>query len=774
MTSSRNHLAWFLVPFLVLLSSAQLAVAGKFSPGDVVQVYDDWKKAWINGTVIDMNRRGELLIETASGSSLSQKVYNPRVVRFAYEDGAIAPSRLWKDASGQFEITAAPIAIYGDTLKIRKPDMTEQEVPISKLGDLEQRFIEKLRAQYGGAVTPTPDNMPIEHFTGDLLDDSVVSPFGDQDQRIALFPDPLPAYMRLQEGGAAFDRIGGRWEGEEFGVIIPVGGPDSLVLASGEVHPRWSSDSTDPSTRLLWVSIGQKKILRQQKLPPDEYVLDYHPPSHRLLTYSFINGNDKDVALAIWEVLPTDEILKPVIRWEASGDKRNYNDPWAKIIDGNIILQRAYPGEYVAWDLSQKKVAYHLKQESRTTSVPTFSGTNMYAFLPEQDKVRVFDPVSGTVLTALPAPNGSKAVAVSEDGKRAAVLDNNELTVWDLTNASAEPNVYHADDIGRLSPQGMYWLGTDKLVVKSSRELLLFSLTQRVVIWSYQFEYSTKHGNNERPLVHVINDHLVYGASLKDKFQNEGLAVGNVKLPGPKVAEVFGKFDREDLEVMSPGEHVRLEVRCGDQLNHDVYFSLVEKIEKNGWVLDQENPTVVMYADLTRGETQSATYRIFGGASAGSLETVSYTPNRYSLKLMRGDEVLWNRLSMGGLPTYFSIRSDQSLQEVVNKWEVPSASFFKYSDVPARIIKAEYRRGLGTTLVGTRGLIPGELKPPPTAATPSSSSDSSPNTSFGQPASSSSPDESPKSTFGQPAKSTFGQPEKSTFGQPDKSSFGQP
>ncbi|WP_158545354.1 SHD1 domain-containing protein [Bremerella cremea] len=703
-----------LLSLALLLAIPLTANAGRFKRGDTVQIYKKFWKKWYTGTVLDISRKsGQLKIQYQDGGRLKTEIFDENIVRFPYEEDAIAPARNWTDASGSFQVMAAPLGIYGDTLKIRKPDMAELEVPISKLSDGDQRYIDRIRRFMGGAAAPTPVNLPITRF-GRSTTDNEFQPAISSDDRIAILPDPLPSYMKLKEGGAAFGRLGDFSDGEEFGVIIPVGGPDSLVLASAERHPR----KGEATTRLIWVSIADNKIAAQQKLPPEEYVLDYHPPSHRLLTYSYIDGetlgSKKKIALAIWEVLPTDEMATPIVRWEAHPLEGTSVDPWAQIIDGRIVLQRWDKGEYVGWNVDQKSVAYRLKQESFRDSLPAFSGTKKYAFLPEQDQVRVFDPMSGIILTALPAPKGSKAVALSEDGKKAAVLDNHQLAVWDLTNANAEPTYFHADDIGRVSVKSMFWLGDDKIMVKSYRELLLFSLTQRIVIWSYQFEYTTKHGDEERPLVHIVNDHLVYGASVRDNNRNEGLAVGNVKLPGPKVADVFDTVNREDLEITKPGERVRLEVRCGDQLNRDVYYAMLAKIEANQWTLDAENPTLIIYADATKGETQSTTYYNSSFLSRGSREvTVSYVPNIYTLKVMKGNDLIWSSRRQSGSPMFMTLREGETAQSKVSESQIPNVSFFKYADIPSRIIHKDYRRGLGTTQVTTRGLIAGALKPPP-------------------------------------------------------------
>lgn len=721
MTLKQRLQVGLLFSMVLLLTLPLTANAGRFSRGDVVQVYKDFWKKWYNGTVLDLNRKtGQVQVQYQDGSRTKVEIFHENFVRFAYEEDAIAPARNWTDATGSFKIMAAPLGIYGDTLKIRKPDMAELEVPISKLSDGDQRYIERIRREMGGAAAPTPTHLPVVKFAGGSGGSQFQVAISNDD-RIAILPDPLPAYMKLQQGGAAFGRIGSYSDGEEFGVIIPVGGPQSLVLASAERHPR----EGDGSTRLIWVSIADKRIESQQKLPPDEYVLDYHPPTHRLLTYSYVDGETrgfkKKIALAIWEVLPTDEMVTPVVRWEAHPAEGTGEDPWAQIIDGHVVLQRWDKGEYVGWNVDQQSVAYRIKQEAFNANLPAFSGTKKYAFLPEEDQVRIFDPLSGSIMTSLPAPKGSKAVALSEDGKRAAVLDDHQLAVWNLTDATAEPQYYHADDIGRTTVKSMFWLGSDKLMVKTYRELLLFSLTQRIVIWSYQFEHTTKHGDEERQLVRVVNDHLVYGASVRDDNRNEGLAVGNVKLPGPKVAEVFGTVDREDLEVTRPGERVRLEVRCGDQLNRDVYYALLAKIEENGWILDAENPTAIIYADATKGETQTTTYYNNSFFSRGSREeTVTYIPNIYSLKIVKANDIIWSSRRQSGSPMFMSLREGETAQSKVNESQLANASFFKYADIPSRIIHKDYRRGLGTTSVSTRGLEAGDLKPPPQIERPES------------------------------------------------------
>ncbi|WP_165698604.1 SHD1 domain-containing protein [Bremerella volcania] len=709
MNQKNRFRAWLFIPLLLFLIPV-VAEAGKFKVGDVVQVYDDWKKEWKNGTVVDVNRRGELLIETASYGNLRRDVYQPKVVRFAYEDGAIGPARTWTDTSGTFKIMAAPLGIVEDKIRLRREDMSEIEVPIAKLGDADQRYIDRMKAEMGIRAVPSPDPIPPIRFAG--TDNENLNAFGSvgyAEERIAILPDPLPSYMVIPQGGVGF---GKHYEEEQFGLIQPIGGPDGLVLVSAEypVDPR-KADEFD-RTRIAWISLKEKKISKEQALPDGEMVLDYHPASHRLLTYRYkrISGSfgRRKSILSIWEVLPTDESMTPIVSWEAYPEDGYDKEPWARLINGNLVLHRFADKQYVGWDIANKSVAYRIFQDNMWSTPPTLSGTSKYGFLVENKSVRIFDAVTGTTITKLITENPVKLATPSEDGSKLATLEENTLTIWNLTDPAAEPVTHPAESIGGSMAKEMYWVNSDMLMIKNFMEMILYDLNEGIAIWNYHLEHGTVTAVKEsegRQTMGVLNGHLVYGAELQANGRRAGLAVGNVKLPGPDVREKVEGVSREDLVVVKPGSKIRLEVRCGDQHNPAVYNALVAKIRENGWELNQEDYDAIMHAEITRGEPVTRTYRFFGFSRAP--ETVTYTPIISKLDMTIGDATIWlNQTSTG--PGMF-VGADETIQQQVDR-QTEDVNFFTRSRLPAMILDPKYGRGFGSTKVSTKGLEPSTMQ----------------------------------------------------------------
>ena len=703
MISGRFLVQWLMALLLLGFVLPLVAEAARFKVGDAVQIFDDWEDKWVDGTVIQTERR-QVLIEYEWRGRLTRKVFQDAAVRYAYEADSLAPSRQWVDATGTFKITAAPLGIQDNILRLRREDMSEVEVPIDKLGDADRRYIDRLKKELGAKILSIPERPPAERFSG--LDDFGSTEFGaafdPQVGRIALLPDPRPAYLKLPVGGTAF---GKEYAKEQFGLILPIGGPDGLVLASTE-SPEDAADDQAQPTRLVWVSLADQKVVKEQRLPKKERAIDYHPPSRRLLTYHNSGGpRERRTVLSIWEVMPTDDLAKPLISWEAFPDEPDNREPWARLIDGRIVLQRFQDKEYIGWDIIEKAVAYRLKQED-SSQIPILSGGKRYGLLLEKDSVRIFDPLSGSTLTTLATGDSILQVALSEDGTKLAALDSNSLTVWDLQDPQAEPQKFQAEALTQFAVTAMDWVNPNQIMIDRRNELILYDLPKRMAAWNYRFDHGTYNGTIERRPLHIVNGHLCYGASVSDDNRNQGLAVGNVKLPGPQVMEELASFDRETLEAVSPGDKVRLEVRCGDKYNHQVYTAMVQKIQDAGWVLSQEDAEIVIHADITQGDSINRTYHFYGRRPE---ETINYRPYFSTVTVVKDDMVLWKDRTSTGPGYHTQISADESMQQHVDRMG-PDAGFFSRVRFAPNLLDQKYSRGLGTTQVTTRGLEAGELK----------------------------------------------------------------
>lgn len=466
-----------LLPVLLLLSfawQASTCYAQSFKKGEAIEVYVHEK--WCPGTSLGLNPKGLVMAEYEWVRPGQQGVFRKDQVRFAYESGALARGRTWSSGDGAFKIKAALLKVDGDILQLRKPDMTEVRVNIKKLGDSDKAFLTKLEKQLG-PIAPTA--MEIE-----LFDES--DPFSQQvwlqTSRVGISPDPVPASMKMKQAGVAFP-VKDSWD--RLGGIIPLGGPESGLLAvvegTSSFHPR--------PTQLLWASLGKQKIIGQQTLPAGEIVLDYDTASKRLLTGVVDKPEGDDwgkFTLSLWEVAYNDKQPKPIIRWQANPNDRFHipREPWARLLDGKTVLHRWKDQEYVVWDIAAKRIRYRLTQESFFGAPATLSGGKRYLALPEDKRVRIIEAKSGNLITTLPAENGSSGLAFDPEGAKLAVLDRQNLTVWNLLSADEKPVVHEAGAIGTPFQAQLSWVSPELIAVNGHFSFVLFSLKLQLALWN--------------------------------------------------------------------------------------------------------------------------------------------------------------------------------------------------------------------------------------------------------------------------------------------------
>ena len=672
--------------------------ADSFSKGDEVQVF--FLNKWWDGTVVQTNPRGDVMAEFLFGAATKREVFKGAQGRFAYEADALAKGRLWSDPSGTFKVKAAPVAFVEQSVVLRKEDKSELTVPIAKLSPADQEFLKRLKKDLGPAANRPPKPGVPETFDSGKGQNSWASwAAAGTTLRSVVEPDPLPAFVKLKQGGVAFPNIDFF---DRLGAVLPLGGPKGWILASVEN----GKPTFENPCRLLWVSLVNQKVENQQLLPPGEVLLDYHPPSRQLLTYTTVNesGEYEFVngirTLTLWKAAPTDASVTLVSRWFANHDEVAIVEPWGRILDETTVLHRWKKNEYIAWDVANKQSKYRLSQESFFAPLAQLSGGRRYLVLPEDKQVQIIEALSGRLVSSYPASNGASAAGISEDGTRLAVLDRNSLAVWDLTSASSEPQRFQAEAIGTPFTATLEWLTNDRIMVSSGwRDMVLFSLPHKISLWNYTFDGKAIPEKGDRRVRAILDGHLVYAATV-DAGQNGGLAVGAVKLPGPKVDEEAARFDPESILLIKPGTELAVNIQCGEH-NQRVYAAVEKIAAANGWVLNQ-NATLVIYCEMKQGEQQSVTYQSF---RTGASQSVTFTPFISSFRIQQGEEVAWQQGTSTGAPPVMRLNQNQSAQTEVAQWQRPNVEFFEGLEVPGKILDPKRRNGLGSTQVTNRGLL---------------------------------------------------------------------
>ncbi len=693
-TNGRQTLLNAIVVCLAVLATTAPAFAQTYKEGEEVAVTHLGE--WRPGIVMDSNAKG-VLVEFEFAGSTQQQVFARNLVMYRFELDAIYRVREWSDASGKFKIKAALLAITDDKIRLRKPDLSELEIEIAKLSDADKTFLTDLQKKMQKNRIVIPVGLPesFNESTGSFD----ISASGSERHPIA--PDPLPAFLKLKAGGVSFPR---EHDSDRLGTLLALGGTDRYLLAA-IVNDR---DDANISTKILWASLEQKRIVGQHQLPAGEIVLDYHAPSHRLLTYwqDRRGGNENRSALTVWEVLPTDEKPKKIVRFFSSvTDRRGLQELWARFADKDTIVEKADRQSFVAWDLEKKEVRYRVSQESFFAAMPVLSPGRKWLVMPEDKQVRIYDALTGALTSTIPTGEHASGVAVSEDGMKLAVLQTNSLAVWSLTSAGEAPQIYQAEAIGTPFTSTLAWLDSEHVMVSSAfRDLVLFSLKTRLTLWNYQFDFRTVSDHWAHRVKDIVNGHLVYAAQI-DNSGKTMLVIGAVALPGPSVYEKEAGLNREALLLVKPGMAVRVVVNAGAQ-SAAIGKRLEQKLFANGWKIDG-SAKITVTAEMKVGQPQTTTYHSGGfGFRGGKEESVTITPHISSIVIDVDGKTAWQAATSTSAPPVMFLREGQSVQGEANKWNQPNPGFFEAVNIPKEILDPKFSKGLGATDVTVRGLVP--------------------------------------------------------------------
>ena len=143
-----QRLAWITVClFALMVSSASLA-QDRLVPleiGEAVEVF--FLNEWRPGKVLATDRQQNARVEFEFANTNKVDEFLRVAIRRPYEKGAIIATRTYSDATGNFKIVAAAVAITDDKIRLRKSDGSEIDVPLAKLSDSDQRYLKTLIKQ---------------------------------------------------------------------------------------------------------------------------------------------------------------------------------------------------------------------------------------------------------------------------------------------------------------------------------------------------------------------------------------------------------------------------------------------------------------------------------------------------------------------------------------------------------------------------------------------------------------------------------------------------
>lgn len=674
---------------------------------------------WLDGIVIETKGK-KILVEYDIDGKIQRGVFARAAVRLLCEGDAIDFCRRWRSAAGKSSVHAALKEIKGDSVVLVKRDLKKITVPLKKLSKPDNAYVKRMNKWFKktGGTGRSLANLPeIEDFGGSVFDSSGTATFGTrsyatfgktgESEDIHTFGSEPECYKYFEQSGVGFTMP--RFF-EKLRAVMPVGGKQQLVLASGQ-----ESLNTDknPST-LYWLSFKKKKVVARTLISPSDIAIDYHPEKHLLLSYhedTFRSGLPKH--LTLWKLEPGSPIASPIVRFRAQIDSF-FDHFYGRIIDEKTILVRSRTNNtYTCYDLENKEIAYEFRPESFFGARITLSPDRKHIISPEDGFISVYDSVTGEPTTRI--STGGKRLAgarVNPDGTKLAAISSSEVFVWDLKKKSAKPEIYPAPLIGSPFTSRVEWVGNSHLLGEDTHNRVLYSLKLKLPVWTYKMNIRDGF-TNRNPLKSLVANNLFFYVANPDISASRGnsFGVGAVELPGPKVMDVTRNASKTDLTMVKPGTRVRIDTSGVSSNQSQIYSWLTEKAEQNGWIID-DNAEVSLKGMMGTGSSQTVQYFVSDSLldrNNGNWQSVTFTPHWSRIRLVKDGYILWQSGTTTGAP---AIIRGRNIAQKVQSYQTPRLQFFKNVSVPKEILNPKYSRGFGVSSLGLRGIRVVSTNPP--------------------------------------------------------------
>ena len=336
------------------------------------------------------------------------------------------------------------------------------------------------------------------------------------------------------------------------------------------------------------------------------------------------------------------------------------------------------------------------------------SPDRQHLIFPEDKQISVLAAATGElVMGAYVDDRHVSGANINPAGTKLAALTERNIYVWELGSGVKEPTVYPAPLMGSPFSSRVEWIDDDHLLGQSSSQRILYRLSLKLPVWSYEMEVRDYFLNRD-PLKNMVVDGKFFYVSRPQAFGSM-IAVGSVQLPGPGVAEVTQNIDRDSLMLLKPGVRVGLSIgSVSNPIQVEQWLSKI--VEDNEWVLD-DNAEIQIHAEMGIGQSQTIEYRPIGGSfrSDQKSTTVSFRPHYSSLKIKKGNTIIWQTGTSTGAPP---IVSSNNIQGEIDRYQQPQLQFFKGVKIDKKIIDPKYSRGFGVSKLGLRGIQVVSTTPP--------------------------------------------------------------
>ena len=655
-----------------LVEVAPAAPDSRFQPGDRVKF--EFMGGQHEGEVTRFTGTGWPYVKFTWRGKEMERFFPPnRLQAVQKKPAATTRPRTWTDTSGKFRIRATLVERIGENVRLKKSDGKEISVPLARLSETDRKWLQ----QWAPDKTAPEDAQQPEE-----------SPFADGRPGPGQAAPPGDGVERLPVAAAAAARpiVLTPKAGWDYRPATPVP-PASFearpiaLRASGSQHAFHDRASVLVGTDGAMAAIGlsnpfdKRTIVRLVDLRKGQQLAACTLGSEHFAPFDCGSGglvltaNDvfgKPNHLAIYK--PSGDALELTAGWKMADSVRSRGIASAFFVGQDRLLSTDRSGNATLWDRDARRAVASFKTGGAVA--PAFDTARRRMAVVAEQAIHLIDLEKLRHVASIPLAEAPVAgLAFSPDGRKLAAYDDGLVRTWNLDNGRLLGEIWLLDE-----PAGttIAWAGESFLLVGSSH---LVDVRLGLSVWKLEKDHAVKS--------------LVPGGSttfwylFHDQTQSRLLPI---VLPPSSVAEACARYQPADLDWLEPGP-ISLDLAglpFSPSEQQQIRASLASRLEGHGYKVQAGAPLVVS-AKVERAKTKTIGVREWFKSRFGQPDaTITYTPTRCHVKIVRGDQVLWQRSRSNDVPSTIHLKKNETPQQAADRCCRPKPEFFSQARLPKR------------------------------------------------------------------------------------------
>ncbi|QDU58904.1 SHD1 domain-containing protein [Aeoliella mucimassa] len=579
-----------------------------------------------------------------------------------------AESRTWKDQSGRFSIEASYGGMNGDKVVLQKVDGSTIEVPLDKLSDADQDFVNSQSEASENPFAVAPSTRPA--MGGNSSQQLRV---GDRSDAKRIVPQSFTEWTFVPEG-APPAKVAARSKPVSLGSI-----PDSDpffedvmscdLSASGDraiVARKQGSVGRDEAVYLEYINLTSGKSLGLCPLPPKNEVLSVDAETGRVV-YGEVEFGRGATELTIGEL--NGNQLTPLVTWEPYGaaqreHERRIENAWF-IGDGLVMTLGSHNNALTLWDATTAKAIAELPVSmSFGDDDVTISPDSRYLALKTDKSIAIIDLDTQEHVASISTGEISAifldTIAFRADNQMMAIGFHQGILIVNLQTGKIEQVFDHSTHFPHSS---LVWAGNLLL----HRNAYVYDWQRKILLWELEGLRS-----------HTTKSSLKNGLLCVVPKNHDGPPVlRTLELPSPAMIAMQEKLGApEDLIVASAGDRVSLKLDIDERVisAETVRQAVTANLEEAGYVVGDGSDLVVT---AVCKKLPSQTIKINMGpdrfrARPEDIVERTITPHPSSLTLTYRGKKIWGHGNMGKPGMTIWMDENESVDQALQRLTTPN------------------------------------------------------------------------------------------------------